>query len=444
MIALIIAAIVVLAVLFVAIPMAFRVVVSTNDVHIVQYAKKTIAFGKGLPGGNVYYKWPAWLPHIGVNVIALSVSNFSYKLENYDAYDKDRVPFVVDVVAFGRVGDAIKAAERVQSYNGLMDQLGAMLKGAVRRVLAQYDINQIMELRGELGKKFTDEVSENLKEWGVDTVQSIEFMDIRDSGIHKNIANIMAKKQSHIEMESRMEVAKNQQAAQVAEIDAKRQVQVQEQDAAQQVGIRKAQTEQEVGIMQQKSMQAVKEQAAETAMKDQKIAEINATRKAEIEKAARLISAAQDKEVAVIEAEGTKQKAILDAEGKLEATKREAEGVKLQGLAKGEAETAVLMAPVTAQISLADKIGQDEGYQKYLLGIRQIEANQVIGVEQAKALEKAGIKIIANAGNPVEGVNTVMDMFTPKGGTQLGGMLEALVNTDAGKALVSKLVAPKE
>ena len=36
-------------------------------------------------------------------------------------------------------------------------------------------------------------------------------------------------------------------------------------------------------------------------------------------------------------------------------------------------ETAILMAPVDAQIKLAQKIGADKGYQEYLLGIRNPE-----------------------------------------------------------------------
>jgi len=45
---------------------AFRTVVPTNMVHIVQSKKKTTSYGTSKEGGNVYYHWPAWLPGIGV------------------------------------------------------------------------------------------------------------------------------------------------------------------------------------------------------------------------------------------------------------------------------------------------------------------------------------------------------------------------------------------
>ena len=39
-----------------------RKVVPTNEVHIVQRGRKSIPFGKGLQGGNVYLAWAHWVP----------------------------------------------------------------------------------------------------------------------------------------------------------------------------------------------------------------------------------------------------------------------------------------------------------------------------------------------------------------------------------------------
>jgi flotillin len=152
-----------------------------------------------------------------------------------------------------------------------------------------------------------------------------------------------------------------------------------------------------------------------------------------------VVNADQEKQMAVIRAEGEKQKTITVAEGVLQQMKLNAEGVRAQGEAKGAAETAVLMAPVNSQIALAKEIGQNDGYQHYLVTVRQIEANQVVGIEQAKALTAADIKVIANSAGPIDGVKTVMEMFTPKGGLQLGAAVEAFKNTEAGKAIVESL-----
>jgi flotillin len=145
-----------------------------------------------------------------------------------------------------------------------------------------------------------------------------------------------------------------------------------------------------------------------------------------------------------VSAEGTKQQTVLTAEGKLEAARRNAEGIQVEGTAKGSAETAILMAPVDAQIKLAEKIGADKGYQEYLLGIRNIEAQQAVGTAQAEALKSAEVKVIANGGTPSKGLSNVMDLFSAGGGTQVAGMLEALAQSDEGRKLLEKFAGRKD
>ncbi|WP_421166690.1 SPFH domain-containing protein [Aeromonas dhakensis] len=229
---------VVLLVCFVLIPLCFRIVVDTNKVHIVQSKKKTTSYGAGMENGNVYYNWPSWIPVIGVTRIVLPVNNFSLQLDAYKAYDKERVPFELDVTAFFRVKDTNLAAERVANFESLHEQLKSVVQGSVRTILASHDINQIMTDRATFGRQFTEEVKMELESWGVEPVKSMELMDIRDSEDSRVIANIMAKKSSYIEMESRVEVAQNMKKAQAAEIEAEREVEMQRQSAEQAVGQR--------------------------------------------------------------------------------------------------------------------------------------------------------------------------------------------------------------
>src|SRR3989338_2691224 len=160
----------------------YRVVVPTNMVHIVQTRKKTTSYGTGQLGSNVYYRWPRWIPRLGVTVIELPVSNFDLSLKDYEAYDKDRVPFMVDVTAFFRIKDTALAAQRVASIKELEEQLSLIVQGAVRKVLASDVVESIMLERSQFGTAFTNEVSVQLEEWGVESVKSMELMDIRDGG----------------------------------------------------------------------------------------------------------------------------------------------------------------------------------------------------------------------------------------------------------------------
>lgn len=431
--------------------MLFRTVVPTNTVHIVQRKKKTTSYGTNMEGGNVYMVWPSWVPFIGITKVEYPVSNFNLNLKDYAAYDKDRVPFTIDITAFFRISDTNKAAQRISNFKELHDQLEKIVQGAVRKILASVDINQVMTERSTFGDKFTEEVRTELSNWGVEPVKSMELMDIRDADGSKVIANIMAKKQSHIQMESRIEVAANMQKAETAEIEAKQAVDIRAQEAAEQVGKRTAEKDKAVGIATEQAQQEIKEQAKITAEKDMAVKQVAQVRQAEITMAEQVVAAEQDKKTRITKAEGERDAAEKLAEatrlkGKGEADAQqakllaEAEGLRASAMAKADGEKAMQMAPIDAQVTLAKEIGANPNYQQYLISIRAIEAQVSVGTAQAAALTHADVKVIANTGNsPTEGFGSVMDLFTSKGGLNLGAALAALGNVPEGKAVLEKL-----
>lgn len=428
----------------------FRRIVPTNMVHIVQSAKRTTAYGKDKPAGNSYFEWPSFIPFIGVSVTTFPESIFQVSLQNYPAYDSARLPFEVDVAAFFKVQDAAMVAQRVASFSELTSQLHQVIQGAVRRILSTNTLEDIMEARSSLANQFTTEVSNDIREWGVLPVKNIEFMDLRDVSGSAVISNIMSKEKSRIEMESRIQVAQNKKSAELVEIDASRTVEVQKQDAAQQIGIRSAEKDKAVGIAKEYAQQDILEQAKTTADKELAVAKVTTVKQAEIDKEAAAIKAEQDKQVAEIkaaqdktvkitEAEASKGSIVLVAEGKLTEAKNVAEGTRLKGIAEADAEKAKLMAPVDAQITLAKEIGENQSYQTYLVTLKQVDANRDVGIEMARAIQGADLKVISNAGDIQSGVGKIGDLFTTAGGTKLSGMLAALAQTEEGKALVDGL-----
>ncbi len=410
-----------------------RRVVPTNEVHIVQSTKRTRSYGKDTKNGNTYYEWPSWVPVYGITKIVMPVSVFDLTLNAYEAYDVGRVPFVVDIVAFFRIDDSNLAAQRVESFRELESQLLSIVQGAVRTILASHDIDRIMLERSIYGEQFTNAVKDQLTSWGVVPVKNIELMDIRDAPENRVVHNIMEKKKSLIEMESRKEVAENIKEAEIAEIDALRERDIRDQQAKQAVGERTAEKEKAIGIANEHARQDIKEQQRITKEKEMAVVQVNDVKRAEI-----------TKDMNVVKADEDKQTTILRAAGDLDAKKKEAEGIKVEGEARADAEKAMQLAPVQAQIALAQEIGENEGYQTYLLGVENIAANQAVGLEQAEALKVAEIKIIANTGDPVQGVTNVMDLFSSKGGTELGAMLEGLAQTEQGQSLLKKLGVQKE
>lgn len=387
----------------------------------------------------MYYAIPAWVPKFGVTVTIFPESIFEVKLLDYEAYDQARLPFMVDVTAFFRVDQSETAAQRVASFDELTEQLDSVLKGAVRRILATNALEHIMEARSDLGKQFTSEVDAQIKEWGVRTVKTIEFMDIRDSKTSnsKVIHNIMAKEQSRIDRDSRVTIAEQGQQAELAEINAQRSIEVQRQDAEQQIGMRTVEKEKAVGIANEQAQQEVKTQAAITTERVMEVKRVEAER-----------TAAINKSVAVTKAEAERERIAIESEGALRATQNAAKGVTATGEAKAKAEELMLLAPVTAQTTLAREIGSNEGYQTYLVTLERVRAGQVVGIALAEAVKEADLKIISNGGGSPgqiqEGVAGLLDLFTTKGGTALTGMLSALSQTDEGRALLGKVGLKQE
>lgn len=444
--------------------LSLRRVVPTNEVHTVRRGNKTLIYGadvydgKNISSGNTYYKWPTWLPFLGVSVNILPLSVFDIRLNNYPGYDKNRLPFALDIQAFFRISNYKLAASRISNFDELKSQLTSILQGSSRSLLANEVLSEIMGERNKYGEKFTLAIAESLKSWGVESVKNIEFMDIRDASGECVIENIMKKKKSEIEKDSRVAVAENNKAAVEAEISAKQSIELRQQDANESVGQRKAEVSAKIGLAQEESSQRIKDAAKITKEKEMAVIEVEKVRNAQIEESARLAAAEIQKKARIVEAETSQQqiqiaaeaqktKAITESEGKKIAADNDALAIKAVGEANAEAENKRQMASVNAQIALSTEIGTNTGYQDYLVKTQYLEAYKNIGIEQAKNLGNADIKIIAGAGDVQKGVAKAADALSPNGGFALGGMLEALTSTDEGKKLLDGFmykVKPKQ
>lgn len=444
--------------------LSLRRIVPTNVVHIVQRGNKTVSYGVG-KGSNVYYEFPKWFPVIGVEVRILPVSNFDIELHKYSAYDKDRVPFVVDVKAFFHISDTNKAAEKVESFEELKKQLENVVQGTVRSILAKSKLEEIMEERSVFGDKFTENVKADLQNWGVDAIKNIELMDVRDADGSNVIQQIMAKRMSAIDMESRTEVAKNRKTAQQAELEAQKEIDVTRAEterlageakakSQEAIGIANAEAQKNAGIATQKSVSEIAKAEKLTAEQQMEVIKVKEIKEAEIKRERALINAEEMKKTIEIQSQANKIKVEMDAEAELEAKKREALGVKsigeaeaevikAKGISEAESKKQMELAGVTAQTTLAEKIGENKPYQDYLIRVKEVEVSQVVGVAQyqamAEALSKADLKLLVNSGDVNSGIGKLSDIFTSKGGSQLNGLMESLKQTEEGKSILSLL-----
>lgn len=431
-----------------------RRVVPANQVHIVQSKAGRFTYGKtrdATASQNSYYEWPVWLPYFGVQVNVLPLSVFGIDLDSYEAYDSDKVPFSADVRAFFRIENPHLAAERINNLPELHSQLKASLQGAIRSVLASFRIEEIMAIRAELSQKFTNAVDNDLKEWGVETVKSVELMDIGDVAQSNVVGSIMAKRTSGIDRESRIEVAENKRAAREAEIAADQQVKLREQEAKQTVGAREAEVTKRVGIANQQAAQEVASAEKDTTAAQMAVKQVEAERRAEIDKSVAITNAEAERQTRTINAEAEKVVTVTQADAERERLERVAAGqlvqetnaakaIQLKGEATGAALLAEKMAPVEAELKQAAGLGKEKEYQDFMVRIRQVAAMQAVGEAQAGALEQAEIKIIASAGGDLAGgLNSVGELFSAKGGFSLAAMAEAFAATEQGAAVLKKV-----
>lgn len=425
---LILALVVWLIVLVFVISSVFRVTVPPNEVHIVQWWKTTTAYWKWFES-KVYYNRRPWLPVIGCVRVELPISVFDITISNYQAYDVGRVPFGIDVKAFFRISDPILSAERIEDYNQLFAQLHDVLKSSIRSILASSDIEEILWGRAEFSDKFTSAVREQLsKDRWVEVVKNIEFMEIRDWEGSEVISNIQKKKESLILKESRVEIAKNNKDAEIAEIEANQQADIRSQEARQLVWVRTVEAEKIIQLEGEKSQQEVKEQARITKEKEMEVRKVEQVKWANIDREKEVIEADKEAQKVVIKSKGDLDKATNDANAVKIAAEAESNRIKIIGKSEWEAISAKEIASMAGKVELMEKMKENKDYAEFLKSIEAIVAGRDVGVAQAEALKSASIKYLGTDGkiNPSWGLSSLL---TPGGLANLWLGLEALSET---------------
>lgn len=434
----------------------FRVVVPTNEVHIVQSKKATTIYGKWHEK-SVYFRRPAWFPVLGIQRIVFPTTVFDITLDEYQAYDIWRVPFSVDIKAFFRVSDASLAAERIDNMQELIEQLEYVVQWAVRAILASVDIEEILWWRSEFGQRFTDEVREQLKrDRGIEVVKNIEFMDINDADWSNVVTDIQKKKESQIAKDSRVAIAENEKIAKMAEIDAAKLTEEKEQEKQKFVGIKTVESQKEVELARQLQLQEVQEAAKITKEREMSVLEVQEVQQAAINKQKEVIKAQETAEIQVIQADADKETQARDAEAELITKQREADAIKaiweaeadkILQIARADAEKIQTqweaqaiatekqeVALVAGKIKFMEELKNNTHYTQYLATIENIKAQEMVWVEQAKALQKANIKYVWTDG--WKGITWLSDLLTPSWLGTFGAGLDAFSEMMDGKTVV--------
>jgi len=127
-------------IIFIIIVINLRKVVPTNEIHILKKWSKTIIKGEWFDKWNVYYNFPQWMPLFGIYVTKLPLYVFDVKLNTYQAYDSGKIPFNLDVTAFFIIKTPKIIIKIFTNFEELKEQLEKIVKLAIRKTLAQYDM----------------------------------------------------------------------------------------------------------------------------------------------------------------------------------------------------------------------------------------------------------------------------------------------------------------
>lgn len=69
------------------------------------------------------------------------------------------------MVGFFRIANPVEAAEKIESFEHLKDQLQQIISGAIRTVFSGKTIIEIMEARSAISEMFNKEVQPQLINW---------------------------------------------------------------------------------------------------------------------------------------------------------------------------------------------------------------------------------------------------------------------------------------
>ncbi len=404
-----------------------RQVVEPNVIHAVT-ARRTVTYYGTDEAGRSYYKWPEWMPIIGVQVKELPTDVFAINLNNHKAWDKDNVPFKLAVTALFKLdlNKLPEAFRSIQSMERLKDQLGEIIESVVRETLATFDILVILRDRQALSQKFKEAIENSAGELGITAVRDVAIKQIEDADGSNAIEAIRAQKQATHDRESRVRVAEENKTAQEAEINAALAITLAQEQQREEAGKREASASLAVQLAKETTNQQTEEARLLTTQKSLAVVRYQDTEKANIEL-----------EVAKTEAEAKAKEVEIAAAAALVQEQRKAEGVEAAGRAAAAAEQEMQMATVHAQIQLAKELAENVAYQQYLLDKYRVDAAEKVGLENAKALAKANLQFFVTGPNTSEGLNAAASKFSPEAGLNLGSALEGLMATPVGKKVVN-------
>lgn len=371
-----------------------RRVVPRHEAHVVIKRRKVVVYSgtaeiQGIRG-TTYYYFPSWVPVLGMDVTQVPLSVLELRVPEMVTFAARTARFTLTASVFVRVTDPLKSAQRWpgRSVEDFVSGVKELMENAIRNTTTAFAAEDIIEKKDEIASKLQHALSADMDEYGC-IITNVGIVDITDAPDNTVISDIAQKREAEINSESRQIVAIKEREARVVEAENTQASEMRESEAAEAIGVRNREKEQRVFVSQQK-----------VATEEMEVERIRQVRAAEIER-----------DATIERAQGQRQAVILKREAEAEGTKSvgmaEAEVTRSRGMA--EAEAISKRAAALNRLQEADR------------SFRIIEKDEKVGLELAKALQHADLKLVSTGK-----VDSFLDLFSANGGASLGAFMSSL------------------
>ena len=363
-------------------------------------------------GKAAYFKIPSWIPGYGMVVHRMPLKILSIPIPDFLAFDKDRARFVCDIVAYGVIKDPVVAAMR---FPATLEELGQDISKVVRATTrdstTKKPIREIINDREGIIKTINRPLTEALVNWGIE-LRDIELVEFKDpeQPIYKGeepphvIKDISSIIEVQINSEARQKNAEQIKIARLKEAEAEELAKKREIQRDEEIGKRDQKKEQEVA----KEQKMAREQQLE-------VTRVNQVKQQQIDKEQMIVKATQDKEVESI---NRQQKQLMGQGDRLrdeEMAKGQAAFIRERGYADADAKQ-----------KLQDALNKfKENAILALIAEILVEKDRQIGVETAKALSQADLKVFSGGTAGQQGFN-LGEMVKSLGVADEGGKVSLL------------------
>lgn len=373
-------------------------------------------------GRAAYFKIPPWffIFGLGMTVHRVPLRMITVDVSNFMAFDIDRARFLCNIIAYVAVTTPVKAAQRFGGdVSELERQVGMIVTATTRDACTKKTIREIINNRQDIIDTINPPLRDAIGHWGID-LKDIELVYFQDPTkaeygetepphVIRDVSSII---EEQINSEARQKNAEQRKIARVKEAET-------DEEATK----REIRRDEEVAKRQQEKDRAIAEFEKVALAEQFEVRRVDEVKMAEIMKQKALVVANQDREVEEI----NKERKRLDGEGDKiylsEKAKGEAAPIREKGLADAEAKMKLQDA--------LNRFGPEA--IRALVAERLVEMQRQIGLETAKALTTADLKVFAGGDSA-------------RSGFDLGQLIESLdvASESSAVSVLNRLARPND